>query len=353
VLEKSPNIRVAGIAGPGDPMANPAETLETFRLVRREFPQLMLCLSTNGLGALEFLDDLASLGLTHATVTMNATDPSVAQQIYSRVRAGNVVYRNRAGVELLIERQIAAIEGFVARGIAVKVNSIAIPGVNLAHIPEVARTVGALGADIFNCIPLLPTADTPFAVLGQPGKEQIDAIRQVASAYLPQMTHCKRCRADAVGLLHEDRSAELAPMLSVCSTLTPAPAEVRPYVAVATREGMLVNQHLGEARRLQIWRETGHGVELVETRATPPAGNGPGRWEHLARVLDDCRAVLVGALGESPRAVLEAAGIEPVECAGLIRTAVETVFAGRGVTTLRGRAKGLATACRGGGGGCS
>ena len=38
VLGAEPRITVAGIAGPGDPFANPRETLETIRLIRRRFP---------------------------------------------------------------------------------------------------------------------------------------------------------------------------------------------------------------------------------------------------------------------------------------------------------------------------
>ncbi len=40
VLEAEPRITVAGIAGPGDPFANPKETLETIRLIRQRFPEL-------------------------------------------------------------------------------------------------------------------------------------------------------------------------------------------------------------------------------------------------------------------------------------------------------------------------
>src|SRR5512141_901884 len=47
VLEKEPRISVVGIAGPGDPFANPLETLETMRLIRKRFPEMLLCLSTN------------------------------------------------------------------------------------------------------------------------------------------------------------------------------------------------------------------------------------------------------------------------------------------------------------------
>ena len=45
VLEKEPRISVAGIAGPGDPFANGEQTMETMRLLRQEFPELILCLA--------------------------------------------------------------------------------------------------------------------------------------------------------------------------------------------------------------------------------------------------------------------------------------------------------------------
>lgn len=40
-LAREPRIRVAGVAGPGEPLDNP-ETYETFRLLHRRFPALTL-----------------------------------------------------------------------------------------------------------------------------------------------------------------------------------------------------------------------------------------------------------------------------------------------------------------------
>ena len=59
VMEKEASISVVGIAGPGDPLANPAETLETLRLIREKFPSMLLCLASNGLALPNYLDDLA------------------------------------------------------------------------------------------------------------------------------------------------------------------------------------------------------------------------------------------------------------------------------------------------------
>jgi nitrogen fixation protein NifB len=47
-LQGGPQLKVVGIAGPGDPLANP-KTFETFEKVRAAFPEMSLCLSTNGL----------------------------------------------------------------------------------------------------------------------------------------------------------------------------------------------------------------------------------------------------------------------------------------------------------------
>ena len=97
VLEAEPRITVAGIAGPGDPFANPQETLETIRLIRRRFPDLLLCLATNGLGLPPHLDELAELQVSHVTLTVNAVDPEIGSRIYRWVRDGKVIYRGLDG----------------------------------------------------------------------------------------------------------------------------------------------------------------------------------------------------------------------------------------------------------------
>ncbi len=93
VLEAEPRITVAGIAGPGDPFANPQETMETLRLIRQRFPELLLCLASNGLGLAPYLDELAELQVSHVTITVNTVDPEIGAKIYSWVRDGKKIYR--------------------------------------------------------------------------------------------------------------------------------------------------------------------------------------------------------------------------------------------------------------------
>ncbi len=355
VLEKEPRISVAGIAGPGDPFANAAETLETMRLIRKKFPDTILCLASNGMNLAPHVPELAEIGVSHVTVTVNGVDPEVTARIYSWVRDGKIIYRGVQGAELLLARQVAAIEALKKHGITVKINTIVIPGINDHHIMEVARAMRELGADLLNCMAMFPNADTVFEDIAEPSRRVMAEIRDRAGKYLPQMRHCTRCRADAVGLLDEDRTEEMRGCLSACASL-PAPAETaRPYVAVATLEGVLVNQHLGEATRFQVWRQDSDGgYSLVEERQAPPPGGGANRWHTIGRILGDCRALLVCDLGESPRSILKKKGIRPITMTGFIEQGLRAVYTGRGLNTLQGRmrkctAKG---ACAGGGGGC-
>lgn len=354
VLEVEPRITVAGIAGPGDPFANPEETLDTVRLVRKEFPGLLLCISTNGLGLPAYLDELEELRVSHVTLTVNAVDPAIGAKIVSWVRDGKVIYRGFKGAELLLERQLRAIEGLKRRGITVKVNTIVVPGINDGHVEEVARRMAELGADVLNCMAMHPNGDTPFEAVEEPGCEMMDGIRGKARNHLPQMTHCTRCRADAIGLLGHDRSRELRRDLLDSSRWNPVGSE-RPYVAVATLEGMLVNQHLGEAKSFQIWSKTESGFRCIEERVAPEAGGGLERWKRLAEILGDCRAVLVGGIGENPRKVLSTDGIEPIEMNGFIAMGLAAVYDGGRAQEWKVRKAGgcsKGAGCTGNGEGC-
>ncbi|MBI5439637.1 MAG: nitrogenase cofactor biosynthesis protein NifB [Deltaproteobacteria bacterium] len=358
VLERDPRIAVVGIAGPGDPLGNPEETLETVRLIRQRFPELLLCLSTNGLALPAHADTLAELGVSHVTVTVNAVDPDVGQRIYAWAREGKVIYRGRQAAERLLERQLSGIAALKSHGVIVKVNTIVIPGVNEEHVEDIARAMAGLRVDVLNCMAMVPVTGTPFEAMPEPAPGRVAELRGRAAAYLPQMKHCRRCRADAVGLLEEDRSAEFRSCLEACASELTLPTRGKPYVAVASLEGMLVNQHLGEAGTFQIWAEGSESgsCRLVEERQAPLPGGGVDRWRALAEVLSDCRAVLVSGVGEAPRAILTEAGVPPLEVSGFIDLVVPAILTGRDAAYFRqkrsgGCSKGLG-GCKGDGAGC-
>ena len=75
-LELCPAIKVAGIAGPGDTLASDY-ALETFRLIKKNFPDLVKCMSTNGLLLAEKADEIIEADIDSLTVTVNAVDPEI------------------------------------------------------------------------------------------------------------------------------------------------------------------------------------------------------------------------------------------------------------------------------------
>ena len=201
LLRRKRDISVVGIAGPGDSLCDPERTLKTLRAVHAAFPQLLICISTNGLNLNGYIDDLIEAGVTHVTVTVNAVDPLIGQHIYSHVAVNNHRYYGVEASTLLLSRQKEAIKKLKAQNLAVKVNTVVIPGINADHVAAVAEEAAEMGVDVMNCIPMIPVEGTPFEQMGSPTDREMSLVRDYASLYIPQMYHCRKCRSDAVGLL--------------------------------------------------------------------------------------------------------------------------------------------------------
>jgi nitrogen fixation protein NifB len=353
VLRKIDNIAVVGIAGPGDPFANPEETLETLELVHERHPEKLLCLASNGLGISEHVEELSHLNISHVTITLNAIDPAIGAELYAWVRFGPKVYRGVEGARFLLSRQTEAVKLLKAAGITVKINTVVIPGINDGHAADVASYAACLGADIQNCIPMMHVEGAAFEGMPGPSPESMEAIRLEAGKHLAQMSHCARCRADAAGLLGADNTAEIGRLLEDAALVKPS-AE-RPYIAAASMEGLFVNQHLGEASSLWIFAlENGQAV-LKEQRPAPVPGGGNLRWEQMARTLGDCCAVLAANCGPSPRKILEERGLRIIAVEGLIAETALPVLQGRQISRIyfaRAGKCGAGVSCGGNGMGC-
>jgi nitrogen fixation protein NifB len=353
VLERVGNIAVVGIAGPGDPFANGYETMETLRLVRERHPDIMLCLATNGLELSKYIDDLAGLKVSHVTVTVNAVDPGISLWIYAWARMKSKMYRGIDAAQVILEKQLEGIARLKEKGIIVKVNTVIIPGINDGHVAEIAERMSRMEVDIMNCIPLYHVAGTPFAGIDPPSAERIKALREEVKEYLPQMGHCSRCRADAAGMIGQAQTEEIMRLLKSASE-TRVTLE-RPCVALASMEGILVNQHLGEATQLWIFGICDGKPGLIERRSTPSAGGGPERWTELAAILHDCSTILVSGIGANPLITLERSGIRVVVMEGLAKEGIEAVLTGREIPKILLRTPGrcgIGKECTGTGMGC-
>jgi nitrogen fixation protein NifB len=197
-------IKVVGIAGPGDPLAN-EETFETFRLIKGEFPEMMFCLSTNGLLLTDKINELIDLNLHSLTITINALSPGVGALIYRHVTLYGKKYVGIEGAALLIERQLEGLRLAAQAGLVVKVNTVLIPGTNDQQIPLIAEKIASLGAYVMNIMPVIPQAE--LAAVTPPTDEYLESVRATNEGVIGQFRNCRQCRADAVGLIGEGCTA--------------------------------------------------------------------------------------------------------------------------------------------------
>ena len=200
-MEKFPYIKVIGIAGPGEPLAN-EETFETLRRLHDEFPNVIKCISTNGLLLPDKIDLLQEYDVGNITVTLNAIDPEIGAKIYEFVNYKGKRYTGLEGAKILLENQLKGIEMAIERHMIVKINTVYIPGINEDHIPQIAKKVGEMGVYTFNVIPLI--AQYKFADIAPPTPEMKRKMQNECEQYVRQMRHCQRCRSDAIGRLGHD-----------------------------------------------------------------------------------------------------------------------------------------------------
>jgi len=209
-----PQMSVLGIAGPGDPLANPERTLATFRALSEKAPDIKLCVSTNGLALPELVDEICEHNIDHVTITINCIDPEIGAKIYPWIFWNNRRIKGVKAARILIEQQQKGLAMLAERGVLVKVNSVLIPGVNDEHLKEVSRVVKAKGAFLHNVMPLIaePEHGTFYGLMGQrgPSHDELQALQDACSGDMAMMRHCRQCRADAVGMLGEDRGAEFS-----------------------------------------------------------------------------------------------------------------------------------------------
>jgi len=335
VRGKIPYLSVLGIAGPGDPLAN-ENTFETLERVGKEFPDMTLCLSTNGLNLPKNVERLKALNVKFITVTINAIDPEIAAKMYSFVVWEGKVLRGVEAGKRIIENQLEGVRLAAEAGMLVKVNTVMVPEVNADHIPAVAKKVKELGAYIVNIIPMIPVPGTNFANLRAPTPRERKELQDLCEPKIKQMRHCRQCRADAIGLLGEDRSAEFAHF--TCGSEEGPASEplvlelegrTKHKVAVASSDGRHVDQGFGQTEGFFAFLvEGGNLVQLGKIKAnpemdTPMFGRSHrNKLESMARSLEGYDAVIATEFGERAVQVLKDKGISAYQMTGEVEKAV-------------------------------
>lgn len=329
VKEKMPNLKVVGIAGPGDALANFDETRETLRLIRDFDPDITFCLSTNGLMLPLYAQELIDLGVSHVTVTMNAVEPAIGAKIYKHVDYMGTTYTGEAAAAILMANQMAGLKYLTERGLVCKVNIVMLRGINEEHIETVVKKVKELGCEITNIMQLIPVKGSAFENIQQVSNKEITALRKKCEGHLKQMYHCRQCRADAIGTLDNDVSIDYRSSCGGgCGKTEPA---TKKRYAVASKSGMLVDQHFGHATEFFIYEFDGKTARFVETRSVSKycagaeeCGDSEDKIGAIINTIKDCNGILALRIGDAPTQKLKALGIEIYTTYDRIEDAVKT-----------------------------
>ncbi len=377
VAAKMPQLSVLGVAGPGDALFDADKTFETFERVRAVLPDLRFCLSTNGLALPDNIDRIVAAGIDHVTITISAVDPEIGAKIYPWIYFQGKRHTGVEAARILLARQIEGLEGLVAKGVLVKVNTVLIPGINDHHIKAVNDELTKRGVFLHNVLPLIsdPAHGTAFGLSGQrgPTPAELSAVQDQLGGSAGVMRHCRQCRADAVGLLGEDLSQDFT-LDKLGDIAVPDPEPRRLYrevvereradrqaaarsataglsasssslgarrVAVCTKGGGRVNVHFGHATEFQIFEIDGNGVRFTGHRKVEnycQGGYGEDeRMDGILAALSGIEAVFVSKIGRCPKEDLAKAGIAAIDAYPFdyIETAIAAWYAELGVQGTR------------------
>lgn len=315
VKKEMPNLTVAGIAGPGDALANFEEVKETLRKIRKLDPDVTLCLSTNGLMLPFYADELISLGVSHVTVTVNTVNTQTGAKIYDTVTYLGRTYRGSEGARILLQNQLSGIRTLSEKGIIVKVNIVLLKGINEMEITEIMQTIKECGCTIANLMQLIPVKDSKFEYMELVSNFNLNRIRKECASILPQMYHCRQCRADAVGTLGNDVSFKFGDGNQQQKQLI---SKTRHRFAVCSKDGDLINQHFGHAEQFFVYDYIDGKAKFMETRVVEKYCHGTDQDEEnqkileMVKMIDDCDTLLCMRIGSYPSHILAEKGIRVV-----------------------------------------
>lgn len=132
---------------------------------------------------------------------------------------------------------------------------------------------------------------------------------------MPQMYHCRQCRADAVGTLDNDQSIEFR-------GCTSEKKQESMLFAVSSKSGVLVDQHFGHATDFYIYEYLNKSIRFREKRSVSKycdgsescdgmgGGNKEGKMDAILEAVKDCNGVVAMRIGEVPKQKLKEQSIE-------------------------------------------
>jgi predicted Fe-Mo cluster-binding NifX family protein len=175
---------------------------------------------------------------------------------------------------------------------------------------------------------MIPVTGTPFGGLPLVSMAEIRKIRTECAEILPQMLHCRQCRADAAGTLDDDRSYTFAS--EVGKKPEASPEKRGKLYAVASKSGFVIDLHFGMASEFYIYEKKDGRFKFLERRRVDKycggkedCGEKENKIDRILNAVGDCAAVLCTRIGGAPSERLQKAGIEIFETYDAIESGLQ------------------------------
>ena len=352
VASAIPQMTVLGIAGPGDPLANPDKTFRTFELISKTAPDIKLCLSTNGLALPDHVDTIAKYKVDHVTITINMVDADIGaahlsldileSQALHRPGGRTAAHRAAAARARDADRTRHPLQGqfrddprhqrqapgggqprrqiprrVPAQHHAADLRTRAWHRVRprAASADPTAQELKALQDELRRrnehdaSLPPVPCGRGGIARRGPQRRVQ---HRQghgdggpLRRRYAQGLPGPRRGRTAGAGAARQQELAALAGENS----------DIKVLVAVATKGSGLINEHFGHAKEFQVYELSTAGAKFVgHRRVDLYCQGGYGEEDSLAtiiRAINDCHAVFVAKIGGCPKSELAAGRHRP------------------------------------------
>lgn len=332
-----PNLTVAAISGPGEALADFDMVKETFRLIRQINPEILLCLSTNGLMLPIYANHLISLGVNYVTVTVNTINSETGTRIYDHITYLGHKYFGVEGTNILLQNQISGISYLVSRGISVRMNIPVMEGINDCEISDIVRLAKECGCELTNIIKAAPGKRNDENGLETYSSDELSDLRRECETIMLQSYYCKPCYASTVETLNTRVSMDFEKAAGNKGREEEKPAVYFRF-AVCSKNRTLTDQHFGHATKFHIYDYKDGIITFMEDRPIEQYCHGTseekktGRIYQLIKAIEDCNCVICMRIGVCPSNALKEKNIDIYTTYNLIedgiREAVNRLYSG-------------------------
>ncbi len=106
----------------------------------------------------------------------------------------------------------------------------------------------------------------------------------------------------------------------------------RPYIAVASQQGLFVNLKLDEAKVIRVYQPDCKNPKLIDIRDIPGRDKTCKQgWKRLGHILRDCSCLFVQEISETPNSVLTETGLKIYEVEDFVDKILMRIAKGKNI----------------------